>query len=79
MGSNEIKISKDKTLAIVDGAGVVFDRDGLNRAEITRLANNRQMISNFDITKLSKNGFRILIDETNVKVPGNFYRSAFAG
>jgi glutamate dehydrogenase len=73
LGSNEIKISKDKTLAIVDGSGVLFDRDGLDRTELLRLANARQMISNFDVSKLSKNGFRILIDESNVKLPGMNY------
>lgn len=25
LGSNEIKISKDKTIAIVDGSGVLYD------------------------------------------------------
>lgn len=69
LGSNEIKISKDKTIAIVDGSGVLFDADGINREEITRLATKRQMISQFDASKLGPNGFRVLIDETNVKLP----------
>ena len=70
LGSNEIKISKDKTLAIVDGSGVLFDLDGIDRVEMTRLATARQMISNFDTAKLGKNGFRILVDETNIRLPG---------
>lgn len=70
LGSNEIKISKDKTMAIVDGSGVLFDRDGIDRPELLRLANARQMVSNFDMSKLGKNGFRILVDETNVRLPG---------
>ena len=28
LGSNEIKISKDKTTAIVDGSGVIYDPQG---------------------------------------------------
>jgi glutamate dehydrogenase len=69
LGSNEIKISKDKTIAIVDGSGVLYDSVGIDRTELTRLANARIMISNFDTTKLSPNGFRVLVDEDNVKLP----------
>ncbi|KAI9137136.1 Glutamate/Leucine/Phenylalanine/Valine dehydrogenase-domain-containing protein [Paraphysoderma sedebokerense] len=69
LGSNEIKISKDKTLGIVDGSGVIWDPEGLNREELVRLATKRLMISHFDISKLSKMGFRVLVDETNVKLP----------
>lgn len=69
LGSNEIKISHDKTIAIVDGSGVLYDPDGIDREELVRLANKRQMIANFDVTKLTKDGFRILVDETNVKLP----------
>ncbi|KAG1469130.1 hypothetical protein G6F56_003439 [Rhizopus delemar] len=69
LGSNEIKISKDKTVAIVDGSGVLCDSEGINRQEMERLAENRLMISNFDISKLSKSGFRVLVDEDNVTLP----------
>ncbi|CAO3595065.1 unnamed protein product [Absidia cylindrospora] len=69
LGSNEIKISKDKTLAIVDGAGVLYDPKGIDRDELLRLANARLMISNFDTTKLSNQGFRVLVDENNVTLP----------
>ncbi|KAJ3286072.1 NAD-dependent glutamate dehydrogenase [Borealophlyctis nickersoniae] len=69
LGSNEIKISKDKTIGIVDGSGVLYDSDGINREELLRLANKRLMISNFDISKLGPKGFRVLVDDTNVKLP----------
>ncbi|KAI8824995.1 Glutamate/Leucine/Phenylalanine/Valine dehydrogenase-domain-containing protein [Fimicolochytrium jonesii] len=69
LGSNEIKISKDKTIGIVDGSGVIYDPEGLNREELLRLATKRLMISQFDIAKLSSNGFRVLVDENNVKLP----------
>ncbi|KAJ3329151.1 NAD-dependent glutamate dehydrogenase [Blyttiomyces sp. JEL0837] len=69
LGSNEIKISKDKTIGIVDGSGVLYDPEGINREELLRLATHRLMVSQFDLAKLSKNGFRVLVDETNIKLP----------
>ncbi|KAH6562916.1 hypothetical protein BASA62_008844, partial [Batrachochytrium salamandrivorans] len=69
LGSNEIKISKDKTVAIVDGSGVLYDPHGINREEIHRLATVRKMVVDFDLSKLSPQGFRILVDETNVRIP----------
>jgi glutamate dehydrogenase len=69
LGSNEIKISKDKTTAIVDGSGVLYDEQGIDREELTRLANARLMISNFNPEKLSSKGFKVLVDENNVKLP----------
>lgn len=72
LGSNEIKISKDKTIAIVDGSGVLYDPLGINRAELTRLATERKMINNYNMTAapLSAKGFRVLIEEKNVVLPG---------
>ncbi|KAI8373394.1 Glutamate/Leucine/Phenylalanine/Valine dehydrogenase-domain-containing protein [Choanephora cucurbitarum] len=69
LGSNEIKISNDKTIAIVDGSGVLYDAVGIDRTELSRLANSRLMISNFDTSKLSPQGFRVLVDEDNVALP----------
>jgi glutamate dehydrogenase len=69
LGSNEIKISSDKTVAIVDGAGVLYDAQGIDRAELARLAHARLMISSFDISKLSTQGFRVLVDEEHVVLP----------
>lgn len=69
LGSNEIKISNDKTIAIVDGSGVLYDAQGLDRIELGRLADARLMINNFDVNKLSPKGFRVLVDENNVELP----------
>ncbi|ORX62688.1 NAD-dependent glutamate dehydrogenase [Hesseltinella vesiculosa] len=69
LGSNEIKISKDKTVAIVDGSGVLYDPKGIDRTELLRLATSRLMIGSFDATKLSSEGFRVLVDETDVTLP----------
>ncbi|KAI8898836.1 Glutamate/Leucine/Phenylalanine/Valine dehydrogenase-domain-containing protein [Globomyces pollinis-pini] len=78
LGSNEIKISKDKTIGIVDGSGVIYDPAGLNRDELLRLATKRKMIVDFDVSKLSPKGFRILCDESNVRLPdGTIVESGF--
>jgi glutamate dehydrogenase len=69
LGSNEIKISHDKTIAIVDGSGVICDPSGLNREELLHLAMKRRMIANFDVSKLGPGGFRVLVDEHDVTLP----------
>jgi glutamate dehydrogenase len=69
LGSNEIKISKDKIKAVIDGSGVCYDPEGLDREELLRLANKRQMIENFDKSKLSPKGFMVNVKDRNVKLP----------
>ncbi|KAI8882686.1 NAD-dependent glutamate dehydrogenase [Backusella circina FSU 941] len=84
LGSNEITISSDKTIAVVDGSGVLYDPVGINREELTRLAHERVMVNNFDLGKLSSKGFRVLVDEENVTLPngsivenGLYFRNTF--
>eukprot|EP00002_Diphylleia_rotans_P022358 TRINITY_DN437_c0_g1_i1.p1 TRINITY_DN437_c0_g1~~TRINITY_DN437_c0_g1_i1.p1 ORF type:complete len:1033 (+),score=245.25 TRINITY_DN437_c0_g1_i1:56-3154(+) len=84
LGSNEIKISKDVTIGIVDGSGVLCDPNGLNREELLRLATKRQMVKHFDTSKLSEKGFLVLIEETNRTLPdgtvvenGLMFRNSF--
>lgn len=69
LGSNEILISKDKTKAVIDGAGVIFDPAGLDRTELCRLAKKRVMIHEFDVSKLGAGGFKVLTNDRNVKLP----------
>jgi glutamate dehydrogenase len=69
LGSNEIKISKDKTIAIVDGSGVIYDPEGLNRKELERLAHARKMVVHFDRSLLSPKGFLVLIDDQDITLP----------
>lgn len=69
LGSNEILLSNEKYTSIIDGAGVLVDPNGINREELIRLAKKRVMISEFDVSKLSRDGYRVLVDETNVKLP----------
>ncbi|KAK3044236.1 glutamate dehydrogenase (NADP(+)) gdh1, partial [Coniosporium uncinatum] len=69
LGSNEILQSNEKYIAISDGAGVLVDPEGLDRNELIRLAKDRVMVSDFDISKLSKNGYRVLVSENDVTLP----------
>lgn len=69
LGSNEILLSNEKYTSIVDGSGVLVDPNGLDQQELRRLATERVMISQFDMSKLSKDGFRILCDDSNITLP----------
>lgn len=84
LGSNEIKISQDKTIAIVDGSGVLYDPEGIDREELLRLANGRMMSEHFDKSKLSSNGFFVHLQDQDKKLPdgtivesGMMFRNAF--
>eukprot|EP00931_Biecheleriopsis_adriatica_P003747 TRINITY_DN105516_c0_g1_i1.p1 TRINITY_DN105516_c0_g1~~TRINITY_DN105516_c0_g1_i1.p1 ORF type:complete len:1172 (-),score=218.17 TRINITY_DN105516_c0_g1_i1:95-3181(-) len=69
LGSNEILVSKDKTIAIVDGSGVLYDPAGISRSELTRLAKRRQTVSHFNRAFLGPGSFLVTVDETDVKLP----------
>ncbi|KAF2640218.1 NAD-dependent glutamate dehydrogenase [Massarina eburnea CBS 473.64] len=84
LGSNEILLSNEKYIAIVDGAGVLVDPQGINHEELLRLAKARVMINDFDVSKLSSEGYRVLVDENNVRLPsgemvynGTTFRNTF--
>ncbi|RMZ77194.1 hypothetical protein DV738_g4464, partial [Chaetothyriales sp. CBS 135597] len=66
LGSNEILRSNEKYTAIVDGSGVLVDPNGLDRDELIRLAKKRVMISEYDVSKLSPDGYRVLVDDNNI-------------
>lgn len=70
LGSNEIKLSrKENYVGIVDGSGVIADPNGLDKEELLRLAHERKMIDSYDRSKLSKDGFVILVDDVDVTLP----------
>jgi NAD-specific glutamate dehydrogenase len=69
LGSNEILLSSDKTVAIIDGSGVLADPAGLDRAELIRLAKLRVPVSHFDKSKLGKAGYLVCVEEHDVKLP----------
>lgn len=71
LGSNEIIIAKDKTVAVVDGSGVAYDPNGLDREELVHLARLRIPIGNFNKDKLSddKKAFLYNITDKNIDLP----------
>ncbi|KAI9843812.1 MAG: NAD-dependent glutamate dehydrogenase [Sclerophora amabilis] len=84
LGSNEILLGNEKYTSIVDGAGVLVDPNGLDYEELIRLAKKRAMISQYDISKLSSEGYRVLVEDTNFKLPsgevvnnGMIFRNTF--
>ncbi|RDB18899.1 NAD-specific glutamate dehydrogenase [Hypsizygus marmoreus] len=69
LGSNEILLSSDKTVAIIDGSGVLADPVGLDREELIRLAKLRVPVSNFNTSKLSKDGYLVRVEDQDIKLP----------
>ncbi|KAG7191615.1 NAD-dependent glutamate dehydrogenase [Scheffersomyces spartinae] len=70
LGSNEILLSRDeKYVGLVDGSGVICDPHGLDKTELLRLAKERVMIDHYDRSKLSKDGYIVLVDDVEVKLP----------
>ncbi|KAJ2971777.1 hypothetical protein NQ176_g7531 [Zarea fungicola] len=69
LGSNEILLGNEKYTAIVDGSGVLADPNGLDKDELVRLAKKRAMVVEYDMSKLSKDGYRVLCEDNNVTLP----------
>ncbi len=69
LGSNEILISKDIILALIDGSGVLYDPKGLDRNELTRLARARQPVVNFSKKFPSSQGFLVAVSENDITLP----------
>lgn len=66
---DEILLSSDKTVVIIDGSGVLADPAGLNRDELVRLAHLRVPVSHFDLSKLSKDGYLVKVEDQDIKLP----------
>ncbi|CAH0476951.1 unnamed protein product [Peronospora belbahrii] len=70
LGSNEIKMSpQEETIAVVDGSGVLYDPKGINRECLVKLADERSPISAFDTSKLSSEGYSVLVSHNDVTLP----------
>ncbi|CCF58634.1 hypothetical protein KAFR_0F00370 [Kazachstania africana CBS 2517] len=71
LGSNEILLSSDNEVyvGILDGSGVLCDPKGIDKDELKRLASFRKTVSNFDLSKLSKLGFFVSIDDMDIMLP----------
>jgi glutamate dehydrogenase len=84
LGSNEILMSKDRTIAVIDGSGVLYDPKGLDREELVRLARERVMVERFERRRLSKAGFFVSVKDRDVRLPdgaavpnGEVFRNTF--
>ncbi|RLN66715.1 hypothetical protein BBP00_00002023 [Phytophthora kernoviae] len=70
LGSNEIKMSpQEQTVAVVDGSGVLYDPKGIDRESLVALAESRSPISGFDMSKLSPEGYAVLVSQNDVTLP----------
>jgi glutamate dehydrogenase len=69
LGSNEILVSKDRTTAVVDGSGVLYDPQGINKEELKALAKKRVMCERFNRSLLSPGGFFVSVNDKEVKLP----------
>jgi glutamate dehydrogenase len=69
---DEILLSSDKTVAVIDGSGVLADPAGIDRVELVRLAKTRKPVGFFDRSKLSKAGYLVKIEDQDVKLPCSF-------
>lgn len=67
--ADEILLSSDKTIAVIDGSGVLADPAGIDRQELVRLAKLRVPVENFNKSKLSKNGYLVRVEDQDVKLP----------
>lgn len=68
LGSNEVLMGTEKIVGIVDGSGVLYDPEGLDRTALLELVDKRQMVEHFK-GALSAGGFMVKVGETNVKLP----------
>jgi glutamate dehydrogenase len=67
--TDEILLANDKTVAVIDGSGVLADPHGIDRVELIRLAKLRIPVSNFNVEKLSKEGYLVKIEDQDIKLP----------
>ncbi|KAH9953998.1 hypothetical protein BC827DRAFT_1279316 [Russula dissimulans] len=66
-----LPLSSDKTIAVIDGSGVLADPAGINREELIRLAKLQVPIEHFSKLKLSKDGYLVRIKDQGVKLPSS--------
>jgi glutamate dehydrogenase len=69
LGSNEILISKDRTVAVIDSSGVLYDPQGLDRRELARLAEARVPADRYDRGLLSAAGFFVSVNDREARLP----------
>ena len=47
LGSNDILMGNEKLIGLIDGSGVLFDPNGIDREGIVLLAKSRRMVQDF--------------------------------
>jgi glutamate dehydrogenase len=60
-------------VAIIDGSGVLADPLGINREELIRLAQLRVPVGNFNVSKLSKEGYLVRVEDQDIKLPCEYF------
>jgi glutamate dehydrogenase len=79
LGSNEILMGNERTTAIVDGSGVLYDPHGIDQAELERLARGRKMVKFVNPAKISPDGKLVLVEDKDVVLPdGTLVESGMA-
>eukprot|EP00760_Papus_ankaliazontas_P030917 PhM_4_TR512/c0_g1_i1/m.66411/K15371/GDH2; glutamate dehydrogenase len=81
----EIEMSEEKIIAIVDKHGVLYDPNGLDKAMLLKLGADGRTIMSYDMTRASKGSFRVSRKQDNFADPfgteasmsGNIYCSQF--
>ena len=68
LGSNEVLLGEESIVGIVDGSGVIYDPNGLDRKELLRLCETRNMVDHYK-ANFSDQGFFMHVDETNRTLP----------
>jgi glutamate dehydrogenase len=44
LGSNEILMGNEKIVGVIDGSGVLYDPEGIEREPLVQLAKSRRMV-----------------------------------
>ena len=68
LGSNEILMGEEKIVGIVDGSGVLYDPEGIDRQQLITLAKSRRMVQSFN-GPLSAEGYLVLVTDENRTLP----------
>lgn len=62
LGSNEIKMGREKIIAVVDGSGVLYDPEGIDYPSLIALAEIRKPIDNYN-GPISDQGYLIKLSD----------------
>lgn len=74
LGGNEIQCYKGRICLVIDGGSILFDPDGLDRRELTKIAFMRHSFPRansmaFPVDKLGSRGFRVPMKARNIPLP----------